>query len=65
MTRKSDTETSGPVFLRRYVGGTLLTMAEYPSAQAAMLASDEGYWISNGSCWHSQDGRTVIEPPRI
>ncbi len=56
-------ENSGPVFLMRYISGTMMTMGHYPSAQSAMLESDVGEWIRlSDRKWHSQDGRTVIEP---
>lgn len=55
---------TGPMFLRQYVGGTLLTLGMYSSAQAAMNASDVGDWLPLGSGWRSADGRTIIEEPR-
>ncbi len=56
-------ENSGPVFLMRYMSGTMVTMGHYPSAQSAMLSSDEPVWYQIGDReWHSHDGRSVIEP---
>jgi hypothetical protein len=61
--QREATETTGPVFVRKYVSGAMLTWGYYPSARSAMLASDEAVWIPNGEHkWRSQDGRTVIEP---
>lgn len=60
---RSAAESTGPCFLRRYISGEMMTMGYYPSAQSAMLASDEAVWIPNGEKrWRSQDSRTLIEP---
>ena len=60
---KHSTEFNSTVFLMRYISGALMTMGQYPSAQSAMLASDEAVWIPNGDRrWRSQDSRTIIEP---
>ncbi len=65
-TARLTAENSGPVFLMRYMSGTMMTMGHYPSAQAAMLSSDEPVWYQiGGREWHSHDGRSVIEPGPI
>ncbi len=58
-----DISTSQPVFVIRYIGDGKLTMGMYASATLAkQMVPEVGRWVLRDSDWHSEDGRTVIEP---
>lgn len=52
-----------PVDMVKYIGKGKLSMGTWPSAQAAMLASDDAVWINQGDgTYRTQDGKSVIQP---